>query len=88
MSYKYFDIRIDVGGVVDGLYSIYYDAVSPSNYAKLYDPLGSTQNATGLTYIDLTTGTGVRVEVPDTLTTIFLYDDNNHFCLQMMRYLM
>ena len=81
MGYRYFDIRIDVGGVVDGLYSIYYDTVSPSNYAKLYDPLGSTQNATGLTYTDLTTGTGVRVEVPDTLTAFFLYDDNNHFCI-------
>ena len=83
MGYRYFDIRISVGGQVNGLYSIYYDSVSPSNYAKLYDPLGSTQNATGLTYTDLTTGSGVRIEVPDTLTSLILFDSNNNFCTNL-----
>ncbi len=81
MGYRYFDIRIDVGGFVNASYSIYYDSILPSNYAKLYDPLGSTQNATGLTYTQLTTGAGVRIEVPDTLTKIILYDANNNFCV-------
>lgn len=69
---RIFDVSI-VSGTSHSLYTIYYNLVDPSNIATVV----STSNpATGITYSELTTGAGVRVEVPDTTFKILLYNES------------
>jgi hypothetical protein len=69
----FYDIKI-TSGAANGPYEIYYNSISPSTYANIY---GTTTPATGLTITQMTTGTGVRVSVPnDSLLTIL----NNARC--------
>lgn len=60
------------GGTSIGPYDIYYNQISPSNYALVY---GFTTPATGLTLNQLQLG--FQVEVPDNTTSIIVY---NTFC--------
>jgi hypothetical protein len=76
---RYFYVRIDVG-FSNSIYSIYSTLPPAGNLALLFDPIGSTLVATGLTYTQLTTGTGVLVEVPNTTERIYLYDAAGNFC--------
>jgi hypothetical protein len=63
----FYDIKI-TSGTAAGPYEIYYNSINPSTYANIY---GTTTPATGLTFTQMTTGTGVRVSVPnDALLTI------------------
>jgi hypothetical protein len=59
------------GGTSIGPYNIYYDAVSPNNFAT-----GFTSNliAQNVTYAELTTGVGIQVMVPGTAQTIVVYN--------------
>lgn len=54
-------------------YNIYYDAITPLNYAIL---ISNSLNATGITYNDLFSGVGVTI--PDTSTNIII--KNNGAC--------
>ena len=69
---RIFDVSI-VSGTSHSNYTIYYDLVNSSNIATRV----STSNpATGVTYVDLTSVGGVRVEVPESATKILLYNDS------------
>jgi len=68
---RHFDVKI-VTGSAEGPYEIYYDG-SVSNRALKY---GTSNNATGLTLSELSTGTGVRVTVPDNATSLTLKNSN------------
>lgn len=59
------------GGTSIGPYNIYYDAVSPNNFAT-----GFTSNliAQNVTYAELTTGVGIQVMIPGTAQTIVVYN--------------
>jgi hypothetical protein len=76
---RYFYVRIDVGFSSD-IYSVYYTLPPAGNLALIFNPLGSTVAATGLTYTQLTTGNGVLVQVPNDAVKIYLYDTNGEFC--------
>lgn len=65
-----FNIKITTGTAL-GPYTIYYDAINNANIAT-YTQGGGL--ATGITYTQLTTGDGVQVDVPNTATTIKLYN--------------
>ena len=69
---RYFNILI-TGGTSPGPYSVYYDVVAPSNYATR---VSTSNNATGITYSDLTTTPGVSVSVPDTTVNVILYNES------------
>ena len=68
---RHFDVKI-VTGSAEGPYEIYYDG-NVNNHALKY---GTSNNATGLTLSELSTGTGVRVTVPDNATTLTLKNSN------------
>lgn len=73
---KYYTIKI-TGGTSPGPYTIYYDQVGqPSYIATIYgsNPL---QLAINLTLSELQTGSGIIIQVPDSATTIYLY---NNYC--------
>jgi hypothetical protein len=76
---RYFYVRIDAG-FSNSIYSIYSTLPPAGNLALLFDPIGSTLVATGLTYTQLTTGDGVLVEVPGDTQRIYLYDADGNFC--------
>jgi hypothetical protein len=76
---RYFYVRIDVG-FSSNIYSVYYTLPPAGNLALIFNPLGSTVAATGLTYTQLTTGNGVLVQVPNDAVKIYLYDTNGEFC--------
>ena len=63
---RYFDVRIS-SGTSHSTYIIYYDQIGASNIATR---VSTNLPATGVTYSDLTSGSGVRVQVPYTATTI------------------
>ena len=65
-----------------GPYSIFYDVVQPSNYAVLY---GTTTPATNIPLAALTAGSGVRVTIPDTATSVILQNANGD-CLNYRDY--
>ena len=67
-------------GFSNSIYSIYYTLPPAGNLALLFNPQGSTLVATGLTYTQLTTGSGVLVEIPNTTERIYLYDAAGNFC--------
>jgi hypothetical protein len=64
-------------GISVGPYSIYYNAVQPNNYAFLY---GTTTNAINIPLSLLTTGSGVRITIPDEATSV-LIENANGDCL-------
>jgi len=66
-----------ISGTAPGPYNIYYDNVSPSNYATLVSTL---QPATGVTFLDLSDFDGVLVEVPDEAIKVILYNTDTN-CL-------
>jgi hypothetical protein len=66
---KYYTIKI-TGGAPQGPYTIYLNQ-NNGIVATLYPQLTSASN---LTYIELTTGLGVSVIVPDDTSTLFLYN--------------
>jgi len=59
------------GGTSIGPYNIYYDAVSPNNFATGYTSNLIAQN---ITYAELTTGMGIQVMIPETAQTIVVYN--------------
>lgn len=65
-----------------GPYSIYYDVVQPSNYAVLY---GTTTPATNIALAALTSGSGLRVTIPDAATSVILQNANGD-CLNYRDY--
>ncbi len=65
-----FNILINTG-TSPGPYSVFYDAILPSNYAIR---VSTGLNAVNISYTDLTTPPGVAVTVPDTATYIILYN--------------
>jgi hypothetical protein len=71
-----FNIKINNGSSTS-TFSIYWDSISPSNYATLS---GTTNNATGLTFLQMTTGQGIVVDVPDNTTSIILNSSQTTFC--------
>lgn len=73
MASRYFDIKL-TSGTAQGPYTIYYNSTDPWNIATVYNTGGL---ATGVTYSTLTTGTGLRVSIPDTSTSIIVY---NPYC--------
>lgn len=60
-------------GLSIGPYSIYYNAVQPNNYAFLY---GTTTNATNVPLSALTTGSGVRITIPNEATSVIVENAN------------
>jgi len=68
---RYFNILI-TGGTSSGPYTVYYDSISSSNYATRES---TGISATGITRSDLITGLGVAVSVPDSITTVILYNE-------------
>lgn len=73
---KYYTIKI-TGGTSPGPYTIYYDQVGQSSYiATIYDS-NPSELATNLTLSELQTGSGIIIQVPDSVTTIYLY---NQYC--------
>jgi hypothetical protein len=76
-----FNIKI-TDGTAQGPYNIYYNSVSTSTYATR---VSTSLPATGVTYNDLSVGTGVAVQVPDTATTIIL---DNPSCNKRITYVL
>lgn len=73
---KYYTIKI-TGGTSPGPYTIYYDQVGQSsNIATIYDS-NPPELATNLTLSELQTGSGIIIQVPDNVSTIYLY---NQYC--------
>lgn len=65
-----------------GPYSIYYDTVQPSNYAVLYE---TTTPATNIPLAALTSGSGLRVTIPDSAISVILQNANGD-CLNYRDY--
>jgi hypothetical protein len=65
---KTYNVRI-TSGTSPGPYNIYYNTINPLNVALL---TGTETPATGLTITQMTTGVGVII--PDTSTSIILYN--------------
>jgi hypothetical protein len=76
---RYFKIKI-TGGSSPGPYSVYYNTINPANYATR---ISTSLPATGITYTDLITGTGVEVEIPDETASVILY---NELCFSDITY--
>jgi len=76
-----FNIKI-TDGTAQGPYNIYYNSVSISTYATR---VSTSLPATGVTYNDLSVGTGVAVQVPDTATNIIL---DNPACNKRITYVL
>jgi hypothetical protein len=69
---KQFDIKLtnDQSGI-DGIYNIYYYINALKYLAKIYNPKGlSVVQAKNLSYSELTNGSVVRIDVPDTVSKI------------------
>jgi hypothetical protein len=75
MANRIFDVKITAGTDL-GPYDIYYNSGSGNVLAIYESTSGSTTN---VSYSDLTTGTGVRVIIPDTSLTITLLNTNTNF---------
>ena len=60
------------GGTAPGPYTVYYNSISESNIATVQD---TSLPATGLTYSGLTTLYGIKVNVPDSITNLILYNE-------------
>jgi hypothetical protein len=75
MANRIFDVKI-TGGTDNGPYNIYYNNGSGNVLAIYESTSGSTTN---VSYSDLTTGTGVRVIIPNTALTITLYNSKTEF---------
>ena len=69
---RIFDIKI-TSGTSHSLYTIYYDQVDAANIATR---VSTSLPATGVTYNDLTSGSGVTVSVPNSATSILLYNNS------------
>ena len=69
---RIFDIKI-TSGTSHSLYTIYYDQVDAANIATR---VSTSLPATGVTYNDLTSGSGVTVSVPNNATSILLYNNS------------
>ena len=69
---RIFNILI-TSGTSHSDYTIYYDLVGPSNIATR---VSTTLPATGVTYNDLITSPGVKVEIPDSAVSVLLYNDS------------
>ena len=69
---RIFDIKI-TSGTSHSLYTIYYDQVDATNIATR---VSTSLPATGVTYNDLTSGSGVTVSVPNSATSILLYNNS------------
>jgi hypothetical protein len=82
---RYFNVKIEVG-VSNSVFSIYYNTIDSSHYALIFNLTGSTLNATGLTYTQLTTGNGLMVEVPDSATSLILDSSPAAFCTNIFPY--
>lgn len=80
MANFYYDIKL-TNGTAPGPYTIYYNSVSPSNIAVIY---GTTTPATGISYSTLTSSVGVRVTVPDTSTSIIIYNEQCSLTVQTL----
>jgi hypothetical protein len=65
-----FDIKITFG-TSPGPYTIYYNSVSAGNIATITSGGSPAEN---VTYSTLTTGTGLNVSIPDSSTSIILYN--------------
>lgn len=68
---RVFKVNI-TSGTSQGPYSVYYDTVSPSNFATLQS---TGLNAINIPYSTLATIDGVDVSVPDSSSTIILYNE-------------
>ena len=69
---RIFDIKI-TSGTSHSFYTIYYDQVDAANIATR---VSTSLPATGVTYNDLTSGSGVTVSVPNSATSILLYNNS------------
>ena len=73
---KYYIIKI-TGGTSPGPYTIYYDQnLNSSNIPPIYDSV-PPRTATNLSYSELSTGSGIIVQVPDDTSLLYLY---NTYC--------
>ena len=77
MANRIFDVKITAGTDL-GPYDIYYNSGSGNVLAIYQSTSGTTTN---VSYSDLTTGTGVRVLIPDTSITITLLNTKTDFLL-------
>jgi hypothetical protein len=73
---KYYTIKI-TGGTSPGPYTVYYDQLlNNSNIPPIYDSV-PPRTATNLSYSELSTGSGIIVQVPDDTSLLYLY---NTYC--------
>lgn len=73
---KYYTIKI-TGGTSPGPYTIYYDQVGQPSYIAYIYGSNPLELAINLTLSELQTGSGIIIQVPDSVTTIYLY---NNYC--------
>jgi hypothetical protein len=75
-----FKVKI-TSGTSNSFFTVYYD-VTDNSHIALIDPTLTgttfTDPAINLTYNQLTSDTGVLVEVPDGITSLILYDQNDY----------
>lgn len=67
---KLFDIKLTSANAPEALFTVYYNAINASSIASV---VSNNNPAVGLTRVQLITGTGVRVAVPNSATSIIVY---------------
>jgi hypothetical protein len=67
---KIYDIKLTSSNAPESPYTIYYDNIDPAKIASI---ISTNEPASNLTRLQLITGSGIRIAVPNSATSIIVY---------------